>query len=694
MVIFPALKGRIRFMRVIPLFIFIVLSGSLGFAQNTVIDNLKMTLQEETSNIKKVDILNQLAKKLIQQDIDEGKKYALRALKLAQESNYAIGKAWAYLHLGTVWSQKGDIDQAREYFMKALSIFQVHNRPKQINKSFILIGNSYFRQSKREEAKKYWLKGLAISKKHKDSIAIGRAIGRLGLIYAELDSDRAIEQYKKALSLQKRLKDSKGLGYSYNNIGLEYYYKGDYDKALKAFEQALDIKEKTTDTLDITSTLNNLAMVYDSQGQEKQALKYYQQVLDYYRRIHSVSGIGDVLGNIGLVYLDMEEYEKAIQSFNDSYIIQKKKNKIDFAASALYNTGLVYEAQKKYSLAFQKFKEALKMGRAIQDQRLNAKILAEMGNVLTVRRQYKEAYDTLQVALKISQQLKAKDLLRHSYERLAELDSTQGNFKRGWEFYKKYVAIQDSLFNEAKNKQLVEIQTRYETKKKEQEITIKNKKIALLRKEKEHEKLLKYTFVSSLISLIMIGGLVIILLRLRVRKNKQLLIQNRQIYEAEKKLTQATLNEKKLQAEALQKEVELKQQQLTSQALHIVQKNEMIEKIRYHVALTQKSRDIKNLQQLSRLVDSSLSLDRDWDSFFSLFSEIHQGFFTKLKHKSAKLSDSELRLCALIRLKFTSKEIATILGIIHGSTSVARHRIRKKLLLPKEDKLSDFIASL
>lgn len=661
------------------------------------LNSLKTALQQDISDQKKVEILNKLAQKLSRRNIEESEKYAMKALYLAEKIKKPLGRANAYRCLGYIQAKKGEVDRATASYFQALEIYKNRLKHPKTALCLKLIGQVYYNQNKYDQARQYWSESLQLYQKIKDEVGVGNLTRKFGLIYWSMGQlDKATTQYKRALTIQGKTRDEKGRGYSLNNLGLVAYERGDYVQALRYYEKSLRIAEKIADTLDIATVLNNMALVYTEQGQNAKALELYQQILSIYQKMHSISDIGDVLGNVGLVYYEQGFYKKAIEKFEAALKIQRKKNKLEFVVNALYNSGLAYKALKKYDKAIPRFLEAYTISQKISFNEAIARSLIAIGGILTIQKQYKHAEDTLHSALNIAEQMRAKAVLEQNYKALAVLDSSRSNFRQGWEFYKKYIAVRDSMFNEEKTKQLLEIQTRYETRKKEQAIKIKNKQIALLKKEKEHEQLLKYTFISSFISIGVIGGLVIMLLRLKVRKNKQLIIQNEQLYEMEKNFTQAKLTKEKLLAENLQRELDLKKQQLTSKALHIVQKNEMLEKIQTNLEQVRRKKksETGELLQLSRMVDSSLNVDRDWDNFFGLFTEIHQGFFKNLKAQGKTLSDSELRLCALIKLKFTSKEIASILGITHGSTSVARYRIRKKLAIPKQIKLADFLSSL
>ncbi len=89
-----------------------------------------------------------------------------------------------------------------------------------------------------------------------------------------------------------------------------------------------------------------------------------------------------------------------------------------------------------------------------------------------------------------------------------------------------------------------------------------------------------------------------------------------------------------------------------------------------------------------------MSNHRNWEEFEARFVSINQSFYRRLQEKFPQLSQRDLKLCALIKLNFSSKEMAKLLGISVESAHTSRYRLRKKLNLTREVNLTEFIASV
>jgi DNA-binding CsgD family transcriptional regulator len=94
---------------------------------------------------------------------------------------------------------------------------------------------------------------------------------------------------------------------------------------------------------------------------------------------------------------------------------------------------------------------------------------------------------------------------------------------------------------------------------------------------------------------------------------------------------------------------------------------------------------------LIKLIDHNLSDDDQWEQFQNNFDLIHENFFMKLKEKYPALTPSDLRLSALLRLNYSSKEIARMLNLTPRGVEAARYRLRKKLALDSDKNLVDFM---
>ena len=151
----------------------------------------------------------------------------------------------------------------------------------------------------------------------------------------------------------------------------------------------------------------------------------------------------------------------------------------------------------------------------------------------------------------------------------------------------------------------------------------------------------------------------------------------------------------KLQNEKLQGEISHKNMQLADSTLSIIKKNEVLIEIKNEL---EKQKDdlgarypARYLQRLTTLIDKNISNDNDWEMFEALFDQAHENFFKRLKQSFPDLTQSDLKLCAYLKLNLSSKEIAPLLNISIRGVEIRRYRLRKRLALSSDNNLVEYI---
>lgn len=151
----------------------------------------------------------------------------------------------------------------------------------------------------------------------------------------------------------------------------------------------------------------------------------------------------------------------------------------------------------------------------------------------------------------------------------------------------------------------------------------------------------------------------------------------------------------KLKNEKLTNEIGLKSQALTSSAMHLIQKNQLLNQIKNTLKNLNKEQEdkllVKELNRIVKSIDKDLSTGEQWDQFQVNFDQVHGNFITRLKEAFPGLTPQELRFSAYIRMNLNTKEIANLLNISVRGVEIGRYRVRKKLELKRENNLSDFI---
>lgn len=147
--------------------------------------------------------------------------------------------------------------------------------------------------------------------------------------------------------------------------------------------------------------------------------------------------------------------------------------------------------------------------------------------------------------------------------------------------------------------------------------------------------------------------------------------------------------------EELQQKVEEKNAELLTQTFFVVQRNELLMKIKNELEefyIRQNNRSLTPLfNKINSLLNANMDTENDWKSFLISFEQKHEGLFKRLKDSYPQLTSNDLRLCACLRLNLDSKDIASLMNVSVRAIENSRSRLRKKLNIPSSESLNDFL---
>ncbi|MCE5206304.1 MAG: hypothetical protein LLF80_09410 [Porphyromonadaceae bacterium] len=174
------------------------------------------------------------------------------------------------------------------------------------------------------------------------------------------------------------------------------------------------------------------------------------------------------------------------------------------------------------------------------------------------------------------------------------------------------------------------------------------------------------------------------------RKNKLFTEQeNRRLAQLDRQEKEITA----LRNEKLESDLTYKSKELASATMMIINHTEFLKNLRTLIQSDMLAGKINRTEgnQLVTMIGKNLSEEDAWTVFQENFDLIHENFFRKLKERYPALTPTDLKLCTLLRLNYSSKEIAGMMNISIRGVEAARYRLRKKLLLSESDNLVEFM---
>lgn len=173
------------------------------------------------------------------------------------------------------------------------------------------------------------------------------------------------------------------------------------------------------------------------------------------------------------------------------------------------------------------------------------------------------------------------------------------------------------------------------------------------------------------------------------KQKEKLLLKNKKDLELKELESEQQLMQ--LTNEKLQQDIDNKNRELAISTMSLIKKNEFLNQIKEELKATENQ---KNVKPIIKIIDKNINTTDDWKFFQEAFNNADKDFLKKIKTKHPKLTPNDLKLCAYLRLNLSSKEIAPLLNISHRSVEVTRYRLRKKMNLPHETSLTNYILEL
>lgn len=327
--------------------------------------------------------------------------------------------------------------------------------------------------------------------------------------------DSAVYLAQRAIDLSEKINYPIGLGDGYIRLGLVEKDKGNYNEALALYRKSLTHRLKVGNEDLIARVYNNMGMAFTWQAKYDSSVHYLLMALKIAERLQLRSYQATYLMNLGIAYESNKDYDQAIRSnLRAKALYREEKDSIGILKATVnlagiyyskgdYSTSLVVSREALQSAEMQgddinRFKAMGNMAAAFQQmkkndsalyymhQSLHYKIITEdklgvaldmnnMGAVFNELGKPDSSVFYLKKSLALAEEIGEINLASRNAEALADIFSKKGDYQQAFENQQKFSMYHDSVFTTSKAEAIADMQTRYETQKKEKEIQLLNK---------------------------------------------------------------------------------------------------------------------------------------------------------------------------------------------------------------------------
>ena len=504
------------------------------------------------------------------------------------------------------------------------------------------------------------------------------------------DYPGSLSIYERALTVARAVHFERECAILNADIGQVLQEEGAFPEALENDLQALHYYSRVRDSTRLAYSISSVASVEFSQHHYQQALTYYHQSIRLLQQRHDQNGLNSSYQGLALVYADLGQFEQAETYFRRGLASFHQQHDRTNEAIALNNLGDIYSKQKHYPQARSYFEQALRLATGNQDESMIAVCFAGLAQVCFDQAQYGPAEGYARRSLALAERIKAQPVAQAACLVLAEALAARQQYQPALAFFKRGKGLEDSIYGLKHIAQIEALRNQYQHYRREQEEVAHRDRIRQLM----HEQRISH------LTLLLLGGVALSLLLLSWLGWRQYQA-TRQRDEAQQLARQADERVEQLLSAARLQEAEYelgqKNRKLTSLALAAMQKGEFLHEVKERLEVIARGADEEVRQHLGRLrrsIEQNGSSTKEWEQFRVIFEEVHPTFFAQLQQQFPDVTPNELRLAALLRLNFSSKAMAGLLGISEESVKKARYRFRQKLQLSTADNLVEFMMRL
>jgi two-component system NarL family sensor kinase len=350
----------------------------------------------------------------------------------------------------------------------------------------------------------------------------------LGLEYKRAaEPDLAIEHYQKSLAISIRLKDSESMAKCYNNLGSVYNIKGEFDQALDSYLNSLRLNEQLGDKGGQMKNHINLGNFFAGQRNFEKAEGHYSRALELVDPGKDLNYEALLNLNLGGINSDphnnQADLDKAIIYFEKARAAFTKLEDPVRLSGVVNNIGVVKEQQGKFREAYDNYHQALEIRRQIQDLPGIAQSYFNLGNVMYLLNEFDKALSFYKLSLEEARAIKARSQVQDALHGISATYASIKDHQKAFEYRLEYELLKDSLYNEEKSRQLAELETQYETEKKDKELLVKEASI----KQKTAER---NTYMITLAITVILSIVVIVVYHQRQRAISQLALKNEELH--------------------------------------------------------------------------------------------------------------------------------------------------------------------
>ncbi|MBL7813544.1 MAG: sensor histidine kinase [Saprospiraceae bacterium] len=297
-----------------------------------------------------------------------------------------------------------------------------------------------------------------------------RAYNRIGDWFQDTNQDSSIYYFTKGLELIKNKNYPHIKAEIIENLAYSYYRNGELEKAIELNFETLQIAQNLKDERLSALAFHNLGLVFTDKEEYEKAIAYLKKAVQINEKLANKQSLAANLNPLGGVYFSLEKYDSALIFFKQSFNINKELKREVGQGIASSNIGAIYYMKGDYDAAINSYQTALNIQLKLQTESNLPVSMSNLGEAYIAKGNFTEGLKLYDQAMFYVERAKEYNFRSEMYKMYADAYVKKGDYKLAYDYFVKFKMAKDSLAKKKYNKNVAEIETKYESAKKDKEI--------------------------------------------------------------------------------------------------------------------------------------------------------------------------------------------------------------------------------
>ena len=329
----------------------------------------------------------------------------------------------------------------------------------------------------------YYQQALQLAQKIQNKRLILSSLVNLGIGHMESNHlDTAVAYFNLAMPVAVGLRDTNRIAVVYSNLGNAYRYKKDRIQSLENFQRAIDLLEKKNDSLRLPAVYQNVSIFLSENNDYRESIVYSNKAYlmasaqgDDYTACNALISMSDAWSDLGNPDKQFDLLQKALP-------LAKKTGDLEESGTIYNNLGSFFITKKNYPEALKQYKLSYGYAAQMANHFHLCEACSRMAEIYQKLSKQDSALKYAKKAEELAHEIGSRSDLKEIYLTRAEIEKSLGHANEAYGFLSKALHLGDSLYTTATSEKIAEMEARYESEKKQQQIVAleKDRQISLL----------------------------------------------------------------------------------------------------------------------------------------------------------------------------------------------------------------------